>query len=131
MIAVDASVLVAILLLESDHMTFRRFMAGEDDLVLSPVGYWEAATRLRSVRGDDGVADLDRVLARFGIKIAPANEQTATLAADAEKTFGKRTAAKLNMGDCFAYALAKELDAPLLYKGNDFRQTDVMPALPA
>lgn len=131
MIAVDASALVAVLLREPEDMAFRRFMASETDMLLSPVGYWEAATRLRSLRGDIGVADLDRVIASLGIRIAPATSRTASLAAGAERDFGKRTPAKLNLGDCFAYALAKERNLPLLYKGDDFSQTDLTPALPA
>jgi ribonuclease VapC len=51
------------------------------------------------------------------------------LACAAEKAFGKQTAARLNLGDCFAYALAKERDAPLLFKGDDFAQTDIEPAV--
>ena len=63
------------------------------------------------------------------VEIAPATDVTARFATQAQVTFGKRTPAKLNLGDCFAYALAKELDAPLLYKGADFAQTDVTPAI--
>ena len=129
MIVVDASALVAVLLQEPESMVFRRMMAREKDLVLSPVGYWEAATRLRSLRGEPGVVDLDLVIAKLGIRIAPDTSRTASLAASAERDFGKRTAAKLNLGDCFAYALAKESDAPLLFKGDDFGRTDLTPAL--
>ena len=131
MIVVDASALVAVLLREPEDMAFRRFMARETDLFMSPVGYWEAATRLRALRGEAGVADLDLVIASLGIRIAPATSRTASLAAGAERDFGKRTPARLNLGDCFAYALAKESDAPLLFKGDDFSQTDLIPALPA
>jgi ribonuclease VapC len=49
---------------------------------------------------------------------------------EAETRFGKRTPARLNLGDCFAYALAKERNLPLLYKGDDFSRTDIEPALP-
>ena len=55
----------------------------------------------------------------------------AKVGAEAFRKFGKGSGhpAKLNFGDCFAYALAKQLDAPLLYKGDDFAQTDVRSAL--
>jgi len=125
MIIVDASALVAVLLREPEGMAFRQAMASASDLRLSPVGYWEAATRLRSLRGDAGVVDLDRVIARFGIQIAPATVTTAMIAAGAERDFGKRTPARLNLGDCFAYALAKETSSPLLFKGDDFLRTDL------
>jgi len=127
-IVIDASALVAVLLNEPESQAFRRVMAAESELALSPVGYWEASTRLKGLRGEAGVIDLDRLIARFAIRIAPATALTASLATAAERDFGKRTSARLNMGDCFAYALAKELDAPLLYKGEDFNRTDVRPA---
>ena len=67
---------------------------------------------------------------QLGISIWPASMATARLAAEAEARFGKRTPANLTLGDCFAFALAKEMDAPLLFKGNDFSRTDIRPALP-
>lgn len=130
MIVVDASALVAVLLREPEDMAFRRLMVRETDLLLSPVGYWEAATRLRALRDEAGVADLDHLIASLGIRIVPATSRTASLASKAERNFGKRTSARLNLGDCFAYALAKESNAPLLFKGDDFSQTDLIPALP-
>jgi ribonuclease VapC len=130
-IVVDASALVAILLGEPEGPAHRERMLAASRVMLSPVGYWEAATRLRGLRAERGVADLDRLLVQLRIQIAPATSVTALLASEAEAVFGKRTAARLNLGDCFAYALAKELDAPLLYKGGDFGRTDIRPALPA
>ena len=63
---------------------------------------------------------------------SPASTAVDTLALDAYLRFGKgRHPAKLNLADCFAYALAKTLDAPLLYKGDDFPLTDVRSALDA
>lgn len=130
MIVVDASALVAILLNEPEKPRFVRTLALTPAL-LSPVGYWEAHTRLCGQRGAAGVADLDALMSALGIRIAPADEKTARLASRAQMEFGKRTAAKLNLGDCFAYALAREFDAPLLYKGEDFCGTDVKSVLPA
>ena len=59
----------------------------------------------------------------------PITASTARLAGEAERRFGKRTRARLNLGDCFAYALAREQNAPLLYKGGNFAQTDLASAL--
>lgn len=129
MIVVDASALEAILLEEPEAGRFREHLLAEPGAVLSPIGYWEAATRLRGLRGDEGVAELDIVIHRLRIMIAPATETTTRIATEAEKAFGKRTAARLNLGDCFAYALSRELDAPLLYKGDDFGRTDIQPAV--
>lgn len=129
-IVVDASALVAILLDEPEKTDFVKQMLAEE-CVVSPVGYWEAAIRARHLHGTAGVDRLDRLIARLDVRIAPAMAATARLASDAERDFGKRTSARLNLGDCFAYALARELDAPLLYKGDDFARTDIRSALPA
>ena len=130
MIVVDASALVAILLGEPDGPAFREVLLEAGDARLSPVGYWEAAVRLNNLRGGEGVADLDRLLVQLSVVVAPATARTASLALDAERRYGKRTAAKLNLGDCFAYALAKETSSPLLFKGDDFVQTDLTAVLP-
>ncbi|MFC0634335.1 type II toxin-antitoxin system VapC family toxin [Brevundimonas balnearis] len=129
MIVVDASALVAILLEEPEARTYREFLLLNPGARLSPVGYWEAATRLRSLRGERGLIELDIVVEGLGIEVTSATEATARLASEAERAFGKRSPAKLNLGDCFAYALAKEHDAPLLYKGDDFALTDIRPAV--
>jgi ribonuclease VapC len=129
MMVVDASALVAILLREDDAEVYRDALLASPETRLSPVGYWEAATRLQSFRGLAGVKDLDRLLAQLDIEITPATAATARLASAAERAFGKRTPARLKLGDCFALALAQELDAPLLYKGADFALTDARPAL--
>ncbi len=131
MIVVDASALVAILLKEPEADLYREFLLTCPGGQLSPVGYWEAATRLRILRGENGVAELDIVIAGLRIEIAPANAKTARMATWAESKFGKRTPARLNLGDCFAYALAKELDAPLMFKGDDFTRTDIRLAITA
>jgi len=126
---VDASALVAILMREPEGPDFREILLQAGSAHLSPVGYWEAAVRLHGLRGDAGVVDLDRLLAELSIEVVPATSRTAKTAQIAEVRFGKRTPARLNLGDCFAYALASELGAPLLYKGDDFNQTDIRPAV--
>lgn len=131
MIAVDASALLAILLNEPEGRQMRDMLLREDGAFLSPVGYWEAATKLRGRYGEAGVLRLDRLLTELRIAVFPASATSAKLASAAEARFGKRTSARLNLGDCFAYALAMELDAPLLFKGGDFPQTDVRSAFQA
>ena len=86
--------------------------------------YQGAAVAWRGWRSPTG-----RLIAELGIRIAPASATTARLASDAERQYGKRTPAKLNLGECFAYALAREQGAPLLFKGDDFARTDLEPAL--
>lgn len=129
MMVVDASAIVAILLDEPEAPAFREHLLAHPGAQLSPVGYWEAATRLASVRGEAGLEELEIVLDGLAIAIAPATAATARLASAVERAFGKRTPARLNLGDCFALALAQELDAPLLWKGEDFALTDARPAL--
>lgn len=130
MIVIDASALVAMLLDEPERAAFFQIVS-QTRACLSPVGYWEAATKLGRQRGPAGVAELDQLLMDLDIRITPADHAVARRAIEAEQAFGKRRPAKLNMGDCFAYALAREIDAPLLYKGDDFRRTDIRAALTA
>jgi ribonuclease VapC len=78
-------------------------------------------------RGDPGLDDLNGLLAMIGADLVPHTGEMARIAIEAFKQFGKGqgNSAKLNFCDCAAYALAKALDAPLLYKGGDFSGTDV------
>ena len=129
MIVIDASALVAMLLDEPERAGFFDIVS-KTEVRLSPVGYWEAAIKLGRQRGPAGLVELDQLLTDFDIRIIDADGDVARRAVKAEQAYGKRTAAKLNMGDCFAYALAKELKAPLLYKGDDFNRTDIQAASP-
>ncbi len=81
------------------------------------------AMRLRT---PDPVAAFDNLIDKLGIEVVPVDREQALLAREAFRRFGKgRHKAGLNFGDCFAYALAKQTNEPLLYKGNDFSQTDI------
>ena len=81
--------------------------------------------------GDAAVLALDAFLLKSGINVMEVSPRIADIAFDAYRRFGKGTGhgAALNYGDCFSYALAKYLDAPLLFKGNDFSQTDISSAM--
>jgi ribonuclease VapC len=82
---------------------------------------------MQARRGDDGARDLDLLLAKLKVDIAPVTAGQANIARKAFRRYGRgRHAANLNFGDCFAYALAKERSAPLVFKGDDFGRTDVM-----
>jgi len=84
---------------------------------------------MQARRGDDGARDLDLLLAKLRVDIAAVTANQADIARKAFRRYGRgRHAANLNFGDCFAYALAKNTSAPLLFKGDDFGQTDVMVA---
>ncbi len=92
---------------------------------------WFEAAIVVDGRGDPvAVGHFDDFAARFGIEITPFTAAHAALARQAWLRFGKgRHKAALNFGDCMAYATAKEAQAPLLFKGNDFSHTDIEPAL--
>jgi ribonuclease VapC len=128
-IVVDASALVAILAGEPEADAFIKLLV-ETPSLLSPLGFWETTVAARRVLGPDGQQSLLALMDALRIEITAAGGETARIAVEAETRFGKRTPARLNLGDCFAYALAKERNLPLLYKGDDFSWTDIEPALP-
>lgn len=77
--------------------------------------------------GSDGLRDFDRLMDRIAVEIVPADLEQARTAREALRHFGKgRHPAGLNFGDCFSYAVARTLDEPLLFKGTDFSQTDLV-----
>jgi len=127
---VDASALLAIVLGESDGDTYNRAISDTvEDISMSPVNYIEAAIRADKL-GKETSKALDEIFRIAEIEIAHISEEQLLLAREAYQRFGKGNhPAKLNLGDCFAYALAKARSEPLLFKGDDFRQTDVEAAL--
>jgi ribonuclease VapC len=128
-IAVDASAVLAIVLDEPEKRTMITAIELAGGGVLSPVNWWEAAVKARTVKGDDGAKILRAILVSLNIRIAPTDEAQANAAFDAHVRFGRGTPAALNLGDCFAYALAAAEGDGLLFKGEDFPKTDARPAL--
>ena len=127
---VDASALLAILLGETEADKFAELLLGEERSAISAVSFVEASIISESRGGDGSVRQLDALLRKMGISIQPVTEEQALAARQAFSDFGKgRHVAGLNLGDCFSYALAKLSGEPLLFKGNDFRKTDVKSAL--
>lgn len=127
---VDASALLAVLFVEPDKDDFRDVMLRRADLLMSPVNYLEASIRADDPRHPDKGPQLDNLVAEFGIELATVDERQARLAREAYQRYGKGNhPAKLNIGDCFAYALSKARNEPLLFKGDDFPLTDVEAAL--
>ena len=128
---VDASAILAVLLKEPEEYRFADILTDSQDKVgLSPVNYLEVAVRVD--RGDMPEASerLDQILSRMNVTLAEVTVEQALLAREAYQKFGKGNhPARLNLGDCFAYALAKARSEPLLFKGEDFRLTDVEAAL--
>lgn len=123
---VDSSVVVAILGLESGAREFALAIEGAPDGRISVVSYVEAAIVLDS-RGNPALGRrLDDFIREARLVLEPVTVEQARRAREAYRDFGKgRHRAGLNFGDCFAYALAKDKGEPLLFKGDDFRKTDV------
>ena len=127
---VDSSALLAVVLKEPDIARYLEAMLAADRLRMSAANWFEAAMVVES-RGDATVrARFDEFVRVSGIELVPVSVAQAEAAREAWRSFGRgQHAAKLNFGDCFAYALARTEAAPLLFKGNDFPQTDIEPAL--
>lgn len=123
---IDTSALLAILLDEPERLVFTVAINQADARRLSVASFVEASMVLEARIGPESAGDLDDFLTHASIDVEPATVLQGRLAARAFARFGKgRHPARLNFGDCFAYALAKEVDEPLLFKGDDFAKTDV------
>jgi ribonuclease VapC len=127
LIIVDTSVLISALMKEYGSDAYLRTMAQMEEVYLSYVNYVEACVVYFARRG--AFAPVDRLIAGMEIECIDVTQRQAQLAREAFATYGKgRHKAGLNICDCFAYALAKDYDAPLLFKGNDFSLTDIQSA---
>lgn len=126
---VDASAIIAIIADEDDGaaLTKRLELAGRR--YTSPVAVYETSLGIIRIRNGSMAAVhslIDDFIERLRIEIIPITADIGRSAIDAFARFGRgRHPARLNMGDCFAYACARDLDVPLLFKGDDFPQTDV------
>jgi ribonuclease VapC len=130
MIVVDSSCLLAILQNEPEKDGFEATLAGGDRCIMSAVNVHEALCVMRGRHGQAGVARLWELLAAAEIEIVPFDEPQVRAAAAAFDRYGKGIDAKaaLNLADCAAYALAKTMSAALLFKGDDFANTDIIRA---
>ncbi len=123
---IDTSALVAILQDEPERGAFNEAIEAADRRSMSVVSFVEASTILETRFGPDGVRALDLVIAKADIELVPVDAEQAHAARTAFRAYGKRRhPAGLNFGNCFAYALARTLGEPLLFKGSDFSLTDV------
>ncbi|HVT23082.1 MAG TPA: type II toxin-antitoxin system VapC family toxin [Rhizomicrobium sp.] len=126
---VDASAIIAILANEKEGPALLAKLDGATASFTSPVAIYEASLGLaRSQR--ISIEDAERVVTTLTkdkrTDVVAISAKTSAIALNAFSRFGKgRNPAGLNMGDCFAYACAKELGVPLLYKGDDFAMTDI------
>ncbi|MGD9816528.1 MAG: type II toxin-antitoxin system VapC family toxin [Hyphomonadaceae bacterium] len=129
MIVLDSSVIVALAHGEPEAARFSSLISDDGAANVSAANYLEASNVLEGRHGAPGRMMFEAVigqLQRAGLATVAFDRQQAELAREGFRRYGKgRHPAGLNLGDCFAYALAKALDAPLLFKGGDFAKTDV------
>ena len=126
---IDSSAVLAILFNEPERDTFSDALAMAGIRLMSCVNALEAAVVVSSRKGPYGARELDLLLHRAEFDVVPFTSDHLRLARDAYERYGKgRHAAGLNLGDCCAYALARHTGEPLLFKGDDFPLTDVVPA---
>jgi ribonuclease VapC len=130
-VIVDTSALIAILVGEAERDTMIGLILEAPSARMSAANYLEAAVVVDR-RGDPVLSRrLDELIDALGIEVVDLTMAQAILGRAAYRDFGKGTGhrAQLNLGDCFAYALASEAREPLLFKGDDFTPTDVRPAM--
>lgn len=128
---VDASALLAILRDEPEASTCAEALAAARHRRISAVNYVEAAVVIDSSRDPIASRRLDELLRTARLQVEAVTPAQARIAREAYRDFGKGSGhpARLNFGDCFAYALAKVTGESLLFKGEDFNHTDIAPAL--
>ena len=128
---IDTSALVAILRDEPDAARYAEAIAAAGDCRISAATYVETAAAIDGARDPIASRRLDELFREAGITIEPVTATQARIARQAYRDFGKGSghAARLNFGDCFAYALAAERGEAILFKGEDFARTDLACAL--
>lgn len=125
---IDTSAIVAILRNEAERHDFDRLIKGDEIRMISAVTRVEASCVIEGRWGELGRAGLDRFLRLTNAEIVAVTPEQAELAIETFRRYGKgRHPVSLNIGDCFSYALAKATGEPLLFKGNDFSRTDIVP----
>ncbi len=127
----DTSALIAILRDEEEAPDYARAIAAAPRSRMSAVNFVEAAVVIDGSRDPVASRRFDELIAAAGVIVEPVTREQAQIAREAYRDFGSGHAARLNFGDCFAYALAKTAGEPLLYKGDDFTKTDLKSALRA
>jgi len=130
-VIVDSSALMAIVLDEPDADALLRALSRTQDRKISAATWVEVHLVVESLGQHPAVASrFEDLMLRLKLDIVAVDVNMAWIARRANLTYGKgRHPARLNFGDCFSYALAKHTGEPLLFKGNDFSQTDIVQAL--
>ncbi len=124
---IDSSALVAILTNEPEARSFTRAIKMATTRRVSAASYVEAAAVIDGRQDPFLSSALDRLISIMKIEVVAFSARQALIARDAYQRFGRGSGhpARLNVGDCFSYALARDLGEPLLFKGSDFALTDI------
>jgi ribonuclease VapC len=128
---IDSSAVIAVLRKEDDHLHYRQAIAESRECRMSTATYLETAIIADRDHSPLLSREFDRVITAMEVELVPVSAEQAQIARAAYRDFGRGSGhpARLNMGDCFGYALAIDRGEPLLYKGDDFSHTDVRSAL--
>ncbi len=128
---IDKSAILAILNMEEDAAAYAKALEESDVNIISAVSYFELAAYIERKYGDAGARELDNFMKKANISIYPVDEKIIELARDGYRFFGRGKAGSgvLGLSDCFAYGLAKFLNETLLFKSEQFRNTDVTSAI--
>lgn len=128
---IDTSALLAILQDEPERRAFAEAIEDAGSCSMSVGNLLETSLVIESRFGAEGTRDLDQLIEKARIELVPVDLEQLGIARRAFSRFGKdRHPAALNFGDCVAYALARALGEPLLYKGDDFARTDIVAVAP-
>ncbi len=123
---VDTSALIAVILAEPEAASFMTAIEADQTRLISAVTLLEAHVVMEWRVGPAGAEELDRLVQHLGLTVTSFDREQSKIAHDAYRNYGKgRHPARLNITDCCSYALAMTSGEPLLFKGNDFSQTDV------
>jgi ribonuclease VapC len=127
---IDTSALLAILFAEPEASALADQIASAHRRLVGGSTLVEATAVMLARKGKPGVIALDALLARLGIEVVPLSVEAAEFARQAYARYGKGVGSPtvLNYGDVLSYGVARAEDEPLLFTGDDFRETDIVPA---
>jgi len=129
-VILDTSAILAVLFKDPDAALYAEAITNADSCRISAATFVELCMVVAAASGDAGIVECDIFFRGNMIAIEPFDERQAYLARQGFLIYGRgRHPARLNLGDCFSYALAKVSGEPLLFKGNDFKQTDIAAAI--
>jgi ribonuclease VapC len=127
---IDSSALFAILLQEPEAERMARALALDATRLMSAATWLEISIAVFLRVGEEGLRSLDLIAAKYHIEVVPMTSKQAEIARRAFTQYGKGIhPAQLNFGDCIVYALGKDTGEPLLFKGEDFSKTDIVPVI--